>query len=271
MKYKKHGLITEGLSSEVFLLAFLEQNSGYAIARILEKSETRADEPKRMPTNYSKIKQALDLLTHEKYLGHDLDKKKYYPRISRFVKDIQSLLETRKVDLTADEIELLKIFLKRPDFLKVISNDVFQQMKKQPKGTHNVNALTIFCNKIGMISATVLFSKQYNPEYVKMIAENPTIPVSRLVKHFHEYDKVWDEPISQMDEMFTEKLKGVSLSEREEQVIDSYKNVIKSMPSMSSLLFAPTSTLVKFANMWDQFEGFKLGIDMTLSINKNLK
>lgn len=271
MKYKKHGLITEGLSSEVFLLAFLEQSSGYSIARVLEKSEKRVDEPKRMPTNHSKVNRALNLLTHERYLEHNLDKKKYYPKISRLIKDIQSLLETRKITLTTDEIELLKIFLKRPSFLKELSKDVFRQMKKQPKGTHNVNALTTLCNKIGMISATILFSKQYNPEYVKMFAENPSIPISRLVRDFHKFEKAWDESALQMNSIFTEKLKDVSLSEKEKSAIDSIKNVFKSILSMSSLLFASNDTLIKFANMWDQFEGFKLGIDMTLRINKNLK
>ena len=77
---KKYELITTGLSSEAYLLAFLEPASGYAIARKLEKSE-KPNGNSKTPTNYSKVVESLKALAIDNYLNYNYKEKKYYPNI----------------------------------------------------------------------------------------------------------------------------------------------------------------------------------------------
>lgn len=271
MKLKQHDLITTGLSSEVFLHAFLEPSSGYAIARKLEKSEKKIGEAKKTPTNYSKVDKALDALIRDDYLRHDIDKKKYYPRITRILWDIVDLLKTKNFTIDKKEFELLKAFLRRRDFLKIISADAIKKMREQPKGVHKINALSIFCNRIGMVAACFKFAREHFPEWKKNMSEISEISIDEIIRGLKEFDVEWDEVLKETEPKLEELLKKHKISREEFPGVTIIEDVFKSVPSMAALLFAPSDTLEKLSNIWDQYGGFKLGIDMALRIDKKTK
>lgn len=268
-KFKEKDLITKGLSSEVYLLAFLETSSGYAIARKLQKSEKPIDKSKP-PTNWSKVDKALTDLARNGYLKHDFEKKRHFPILSTLIEDMNYILEEKGNSFDQVELKLLGFILKRRDVLNEISKDVLLQMKVQKKGVHKINALSVFSNKIGMLSASFLFAKENRPDYIKMFKEIPSIQIKQVEEIFLELDEGWDEVNGNIDSLFEEKFKKYSLPPEIEGLFRQTKGFWKSMPSLLVLLMASNETLRKLSLLWDQFDGFKLGVDLAMHAGKKL-
>ena len=263
MRLKEHDLITTGLSSEVFLHAFLEPSSGYAIARKLEKHDGPVDKSK-IPKNFHKVHDALNALIAEGYIAHDFDKKKHYPKLERVVWDFGYLIQSKGKSVDEKELQLLANFLTHRDFLKTLSAQVLDKMKKQPKGTHKINALQIFSNKIGFLAALFLFARTHLEEFKKEFSINPDFSNAGEAL-FQDLDKEWDKVIEEIDIKFDDLFRtNFPLNPEIKERFDPVVNFLKSMPSMIILLVAPETTLEKFSLLWDQYEGFQLGIDLAL-------
>lgn len=259
-------MIRTGLSSELFLLALLKPDSGYGLAKRLQNTD-------KTPST-GKIYPVLKSLTTEKYLKYNSDKKKYFPNINKVVSDIVDVMHSKNKSLDGDEIKLLNLMLDRRDFLNALSDDVLVQLNKQPKGIHKIDALSVFCNKIGMLSAFFSFSKQYDPRYVKTLSGYEERTIVEILAMFEKFGKEWEkidnEPI---DEKFNEIMIQSKIPlDIIKPVFDVILSAFKSMPSIVAMIIAPQNTLEKLSNLWDQYEGFKLGTHMALAVNdKSLK
>jgi hypothetical protein len=266
VNFKKHGLITTGLSSEVFLIAFLERKSGYEIARRLEKSTKLKNMPKHTPTNYPRVYDQLLLLQRGKFLEKDFEKKKYFPVVKTLVSEIEKLLLFKNIKLTKKETTLLKNILEMPDFLKELVRSTYKVMDAQPSGTHNINALEVICDKLGQFCTHLLISKQHNPKVMKMNYELSHIPKRMLMQFLEDYKTVEGDVLKELKDILKVTKKD-NLNENN-MSLDLVSNLTKSIPFFFTLMITSNITLLKFSNLWNQYEFFKQGFDFGLKILK---
>lgn len=264
--FKKYGLITTGLSSEVFLIAFLERKSGYDIARRLEKSTKPKNMPKHTPTNYPRVYDQLLLLQRGKFLERDFEKKKFFPIVKTLVSEIENFLLFKNIKLTKKETTLLENILEMPDFLKELAHNTYKIMDAQPSGTHNINALEVICDKLGQFCTHLLISKQHNPKVMKVGYELSHIPKRVLMQFLEDYKSNESDILKELKPILKDTKKN-NLNEND-MSLDLVSNLTKSIPFFFTLMVTSNVTLLKFSKLWKQYEFFKQGFDFGLKILK---
>lgn len=236
-------MLRKGLTSELFYLAFLMPDSGYALAQ-------RSQNTKKTP-NTSKTGPALKKLQDAGYLVRKEDGK-LYPITEKLSADVISYLENEMdISLEDGEAKILKNMLSENGYFLFVGMDIFSEIENRPTASHNIDALKTICDKIGLICATILESKKKsgNPE-----------PVNR--KSFEEIQKELKEFVKDTNIKMETSIKGKkSVRNNKMESINMATEGMKSF-IMMSILFEkiPNDTIQKFANLWSQYLGFQIGI-----------
>lgn len=238
-------MLRKGLTSELFYLAFLMPDSGYALAQ-------RSQNTKKTP-NTSKTGPALKKLENAGYLRRE--EGKWYPNPERLSSDIIEYLEEEiGIALDGEEEKILKKMFTESIFFMFVGFDIFQEIEDRPKNSHNVDALKYISDKIGLISAVMLESKKK--------AGNLT---PKNNKSFEQIQKELDESIKDINNKMETKIQGKkSVRNKKMESIDLLNKGVKSF-IMMAILFdkIPNETIEKFAFLWSQYLGFQIGIGLS--------
>ena len=141
-------LLRKGLISEYFLVSFLEKDpSGYRLAQVVQNKMGRPDT--------SKTYDVLKRLTDSRYLVEINEK--YYPHLEKLTGVIDSTpLQDWQQSIDPDEKDTLVGMLQNREFFKIVSGGILDEMYGQPNRVHNIDALRIITNKIGLLTAAIL-------------------------------------------------------------------------------------------------------------------
>jgi len=247
---KKQGLITKGLTSELFLLAFLEPDNIRKLAQRLQNTSGH-------PTNYSKASQAVYNLTTSKYLKYGKDGK-YHPNITKIIEDLEEILRSRGEILVNEDRLILEKLLHNNKFLKTLSQDVVATIQSQQKGKHSVNALEVFCERIGAVSTIWLVMRNNNPEWKSSAEFLNNMPFSEMEEKFNEFDKFADEYSPLFEKEMKKYLDKLPPLPNKEFLMQLFSGFIKIMSSGMPMFMAPESLLKKLAKLWKHYEGFAM-------------
>ena len=246
MSSKKHDLLTTGLSSELFLLTFLEPDNARKLGQRLQNTTGH-------PSNYSKIHPAIHDLTIAKYLKSKTSDGKYYPNLDKLIEEIDTVLKGKEEFLTDDEKKSLKQFLKGREFFKIIAIDIEKRIQDQPKGKHQVNALKFFCDKIGYVAGGLLLLKLNSPKFQKL--------PKQTLEDKKELEKI--EPFF-MSGNFEKMIKKIPTDDdpRFEIMKMLIENMFKSLVPLTNFVYESETLLKKLVKLWDGFENLFLGFEM---------
>jgi hypothetical protein len=243
---KKHDLLTTGLSSELFLLAFLEPDNARRLGQRLQNTT-------KTPSNYSKIHPAIHDLTIAKYLKFKDEDRKYYPNLDKLIEEIDMILKGKNESLIDDEKKSLKQFLKGREFFKIISMDIEKKIQDQPKGKHQVNALEFFCDKIGYTVGGLLLLKQNSPKF-----QNLPKLTSEGKKELEKLDQLF------MNEKFGKMIeKKFTFDDPRSEIMKMIiENMFKTLVPLMNFAYESETLLKKLTKLWDGFENMFLGFEM---------
>jgi|GEM_PF-5625541 len=205
-------------------------------------------------------------LTTSRYLKHIGDK--YHPNFEKLVSDFDNFLKLRKQSLNDDEKKIIHLFLTHRGFFGLMSLDVLEKLRKQQKGTHRLDALEIFCNKMGMVATLCLFGRSHNSELKKFISKIPSLSFKDVKEIFDEVNELFVEDgpkiDSNMESMISELQKKPTTPPGGINLIEYIQFGTKFFPSFLAFFLMPETTLKKLSLLWDQYDGFNLGVKMTL-------
>lgn len=247
-------MIESGLPSELFLLAFLIPDSGYGLAQRLQNT-------KSVP-NTSKIYPVLRKLVASGYLVKRDGKFAHNP--DRLVEDIMVYLESKGHDIANDELKIIRNLLTNGMFFNILSADILLYMQKRPTGLHEINALEVFCNKIGMLASLTWMRKKNESEQMFT-----TAVLSQSFEKFHQNLTTSTDEI--MNSMYPKIRGSKSIKERKTDGMELLMETMKSM-LMIGFIFEkiPEQTMKKFCLLWDQFSGFRLGMILSSITNRKI-
>lgn len=238
-------MLRKGLTSELFYLAFLIPDSGYALAQ-------RSQGTKKTP-NTGKTTPALRKLVKAGYLIRK--EKKLYPVPEKLADAIINYLED-EIEVTLEDIEkrILKNMLSENMFFLFVGFDVFQEIEERPMNSHKIDALKNIADKIGFISALMLESKKKS---------GTNIPVNQ--KSFEQIQQELEEFVQNTNKTMETKVKGrKSIRNKKMDSVSILNNAMKSFIMMGVLFDKiPNETIEKFANLWSQYQGFQIGVNIT--------
>lgn len=249
MVKKKHDLITKGLSSELFLLAFLEPDNIRKLAQRLQNTSGH-------PTNYSKASETVHNLTISKYLKYGKDEK-YHPNILRIIDDFEAILQKEGDSFTTEEKVWLTRFLQNRHLLKILSRDIIEKIQNQPKGKHNVNALNVLCERIGATSAMWLLMRNTNPKFKKTFDNVKDLPYSKIEEQFDMFDALANEHSDELEKNMKVEFDKLIMPNKE-LFVDFFSGILKFMSSAMPLMMAPDQLLTKLSKLWNKYEGFQM-------------
>jgi len=243
---KKSDLLTTGLSSELFLLAYLEPNNVRQLAQKLQNTS-------RHPTNYSKAYPAVHDLAIAEYLKFNPNDEKHYVNIKKLVKELESILNERNMHLNDNEKLYLEKILEQNEFFKIMSQDVVKKIQDQEKGVHKINALEVFCERIGGLSAGALIQKKFSKNNNLDSLYNPKISFEENIK---EIQDILDELHPAFD-----KIKHMDNPLLEHP---AFKEVmlpfLKHMDTVMIFFLIPSESLEKLMRLWNQSDGVKFAL-----------
>jgi hypothetical protein len=252
---KKAGLLTTGLSSELFLLTYLEPNNIRQLAQKLQNTS-------RNPTNYSKVSPAIHDLTIHKYLKHNQKDEKYYVNLKKLVEELELILKERDTTLEENEKLLLTKILERNEFFKILSQDIIKKIQEQEKGIHKINALEVFCSRIGMLSSGVLLQKKRDR------SENLDLydPEMSFEENMTEIKEMWKE----IHDGIENKMNELNSPLMEHPLVKEFLlPLMKNLDSLMLFYVIPVTTLEKFTVLWESYEGVKLALDTIDAFRKD--
>jgi hypothetical protein len=187
------------------------------------------------------------------------------------VNDIKWNLESSHYPLTENEVKILRNILTNTTFFNIISADIIQHMQYRAKGEHEINALQVICNKIGMLACTYQYcfknKSKFNIKSELQSTSNPSINQS-FEKISEELKKLGDNAIEDM--RYT--LKGNKSSRQSKlNTIELIGNTMISM-ILIGIVFEKISedTLHKFTLLWDQYQGFQFGMFYSYATNNKI-
>lgn len=253
MSKKKHNLITKGLTSELFLLAFLEPDNARKLGQRLQNTTGH-------PTNYSKVHPALHELTISGYLKHKDEQ--YRPNISKLIDDFDVILQTKNNSFTLKERENFEEFLERREFLKILTLDVQRKLVNQPRGEHKINAMEVLGERLGFLATC-------------------GITMLEQVDGFHEFlDKNYDDldlaKIDELDTLLNSKEAEIQFAEELEKEglpvppeLLMLWDFLKSTPHMGKFLITNLDLVRKIATLWEGQEIFMAGLEAAKYFKKN--
>ncbi|MCV0412393.1 hypothetical protein [Nitrosarchaeum sp.] len=262
MVRKKHDLLRTGLSSELFFLAMLKPDTGSDLGRRLQGRKT---------PSMSKIYRNLNDLEFSKYLKK-IDNV-YHVNPKKLFLEIENQLKSKNQYFDDVEKKLIIKVLSGNFFLGIFSIRTIEELKRQPKGDHKIDALTIFFNYIGHFSSIVLFQCLHDPKIKKSNQILKKMSPNEVDEMFNELDtfeqefsvkgkKLIDSEISKMPKQFILSMEQSTPAFFE--IIDNMKYSIGKLSSMVPFYMMKESTLKKLSSLWDQSKGFELGVKMAL-------
>ena len=252
MSRKKHDLLTTGLSSELFLLAFLEPDNVRKLGQRLQNTTGH-------PSNYSKINPAIHNLTIAQYLKSKTSDDKYYPNLDKLIEEIDVIIKGKNESLTDNEKKSLKQFLKRQEFFKILAMGSDKEIQNQPTGKHKVNALKFFCDKIGHMACGLLLLKQNSPKFQKLPKLTP------------EYKK----ELEKLDQLFMSEKFGKMIAKiptyddsRFELIKMIIGNMFKSSVPLMNFVYESETLLIKLSKLWDGYENYLAGFELKKKLDE---
>lgn len=253
MVRKKHNLLTSGLTSELFLLAFLEPSSARKLGQRLQNTT-------KNPTNYSKVHPAVHDLTTSKYLKHNEKERKFYPNISKLVDELSEILEKKNIILSKGEKNSLQDCLERIHFLKIMTASVVNKLQNQPKGIHKINALDVFCETIGTIASGLILLKENKSDFGDL--EGIDVYSDET---FKELDNFFNSPDleNKMEEIFQTN-QTPEFNPAKNIMLSFFKSLIPMMNMMSQ----SNEFLKKISNLWSSNEVFFGAIELKKHLDK---
>ena len=240
-------MLTTGLSSELFLLAYLEPNNIRQLAQKLQN--TSGD-----PTNYSKAHPAIQDLAIENYLKFNSKDEKHYVNLQKLTDELESILIERDILLNEDEKNYLQKILEQNEFFKIISQDIVKKIQAQEKGIHRINAIDVFCERIGVLSAGALLHRktQKNDELESIC--DPKLSFDENIK---EIQKILQEIGSGIDE----GIKNIDNPMIDHPIFREFLlPVVKHMDSLMVFYMIPLVSLEKLMLLWGGSDGVKLAL-----------
>ncbi|MGI0046759.1 MAG: hypothetical protein ACREBB_06175 [Nitrosotalea sp.] len=247
-------MIESGLSSELFLLAFLIPDSGYRLAQRLQNTKSTPNTSKIYP-NLNKLVASGYLIKKDNKFVHNPD---------RLVEDIAVYLESKGHDITNDEIKIIRNILTNGTFFNILSVDIITYMQQRPTRIHEINALEVFCNKIGMLASLTWVRKMNKPE--------PMFTTAILGQSFDKFHQDLTESTDEiMDNMYPKIRGSKSIKEKKMDGIELINETMKSMLMIGFILEKiPERTIKKFCLLWDQFSGFRSGVIFSSIVNRKI-
>jgi len=249
MSRKKEGLLTTGLSSELYLLAYIEPDNARKLTQKLQNTSVN-------PTNYSKTNPVIHDLTIKKYLKHNQNDEKYYVNIKKLVEELELIL--KECDITLDDNEKLHLtkILEQNEFFKIISQDVVKKIQEQEKGIHKINALDVFCERIGMFSSGILLQKKLDK--------------SGNLDNLYDSDLSFEENITEFQEIWKEvydnassEINSANIPLLEHPLVQElFLPLMKNLDSLMIFYLIPVTTLEKLSRLWKGSEGIMLSLDL---------
>jgi len=251
-------MLRKGLTSELFFLAFLQPETGYRLAQMLQGS-------KKTP-NTSKTSTALKKLEKAGYLRRKEDGK-FYHVPEKLAQELFDYLENEQgVILDEKEKKILRNLISENYYFIFAAHEVIHKMIDRPKGTHDLDAIKTISDKIGQIFAVHLkLKKKYSSsnkpknnqsfekiqEDLSKFVKDSNMKMEAIIrnKRFTRIEKKLGKKYT-----YNEKMKSINL----------LNNTMKSS-IMIGVLFEkiPDTTLEKFAYLWDQYYGFQIGINLS--------
>ncbi|MGY5149066.1 MAG: hypothetical protein ACW9W3_03300 [Candidatus Nitrosopumilus sp. bin_68KS] len=251
MTTKDSTLLRRGIHSELFLLAYDKPESGYGIA------QRHQDTTKRPDT--SKIGNALDRLVTANYLH--IKNKKYHPNFEKLSEDLFGYLSSKRVELYEHESKILKEMVKQNFIFLFLGKDVLYRMLIQPLRIHHIDALDVISNHIGMMCTFYKMLKNKNSVIISDEAKRKSI--SKISEEL-------DDEISNVNEDMKKSFKGSkSIKKQKMSALDGVNSLMKSLILTSKILDKSTiETVEKLGNLWDQRDGFQIGIETSEKLRK---
>lgn len=247
---KKHNLITKGLTSELFLLAFLEPDNIRKLAQRLQNTSGN-------PTNYAKASTAIHSLTISKYLKHK-DDGKYHPNVPKIIEELEQILKSKNESFTEDDKKFVSRFLQNRQVLQAISLDIIEKIQTQPKGTHNVDALDVLCERIGSMSAIWLTMRNNNSEWKSAAEENQKLSYSEIEEKFDMFDELTSKHSPFFETEMKKYFEKIPQLKNNKPVVNFFTKFFDIMSSAMPMFMAPESLLRKLAKLWKHYEGFSV-------------
>lgn len=252
MSRKTRDLLTKGLTSELYLLAYIEPNNIRKLGQMLQNTSGH-------PTNYSKLNPAIHNLTIAKYLKHNQKDEKYYVSISKLSLELENILKEKNIFLSEVEKKYLLKVIEENNFFKLLSKDIVTKIQSQEKGKHEINALEIFCERIGMMTIQTFLHKKMDKKRRLDGIDDPKLSFEEKIAGIDEMKKEWSKITPKLDEGIEKLLKNMpKMPVFEEFIIPMLKN----MPSFMILFLIPDETLMKLGSLWKGFEGVQLSLQI---------
>ena len=148
----------------------------------------------------------------------------------------------------------------------IMSFEIIKQLRGQPKYIHNLDALSILSNYMGEFCAIVLFQRKNDPEIIKTCKQFKKIPI-RTEELITEIDKMLRNAYDEIDSRVSVLVNDLTSSQKKsiqdlDEHVTNMTHGIKNMSPTFLLYIIKLSTLKKLCMLWDQYEGFELGIRM---------
>ncbi len=254
MSRKKHGLLKEGLSSELFLLALLKPSNLTELGERLQNTKT---------PSLSKIYTALGDLEIHKYVKNK--DKIYHANPKKLVLEIENILESKNQYLDDAEKKIITLLLSGNSFLGFLSFQIIEKIRGQPKSIHKTNALEIFSNHIGQFSTIALFQRSHDPRIKKASQEMKKLSFDKIKEIIYEFDKFMIENKKNFNSKMSDTILELSSMEKKSipdlsEIVANIKHSVKTMSPMILFYSMKVSTLKKLSLLWDQKEGFDFGV-----------
>lgn len=268
---KKKDIITSGLTSELFLLAFLKEDSGYALGSRLQN---------RKNPDMSKVYPALTALTQSKHLKHyyddgDKSKRIYYVNRKKLTEEITKVLAERGKSLNKDESEALEKLYEPVRWVQTYSSSIINKIHKQSKGIHHVSALEEIYTQIGFLASMFLLREQTDVLFRKQVKKSRQIPRDEFFKVMPEIFEVF-QLLGNVPMIKKEMEKdGRILTDEELEVVKQFSNLMIQWFPMMHLLLLPRSSIKKLSVLYDKsdifFEGGRIAIENLKRVQKYKK
>lgn len=300
-KFNESSLIQSGLTSEYFLLAFLEPRSAYKLGQIVQNTTGKPDS--------SMITQHIKALKKSNYLFGEKGEK-LSPNLAKLISEINTTFLSQKQDmLDKNESDLLVSMLQDRTFFQIVTNEITRDIQDQPFRTHNIDALKIISEKLGLIASMFLLIKIFNHNtdnqdsdkaeiddlhsvwgenastldgllswFSDVVSSKKTIHVPKdieLLAHKNDVDMAEFAKMKQkLEEDATKTQNILHQMIKNKQEIPPIKSLsklvlfaFKTFPTSKAFMMVSEDLLFKLAKLWSNYDG----IAMAIGLAKNFK
>lgn len=213
------------------MLAFLEPRTAYKLGQIVQNTTGKPDS--------SMITQHINALKKSGYLLGEQGEK-LSPNIAKLISEINTTFLSQKQDmLDKSESDLLVSMLQDRTFFQIVTNEITRDIQGQSFRTHNIDALKIISEKLGLIASTVLVVKIFNPDTVQQE------DLQETKEEIDEFHSAWSESAPTLDMLF---------SWFSNEIISSKKKPIQTPKNFDLLAQKNNVDIVEFTKMKQNLE-----------------